>query len=102
MKKLFSFNRQILITFLSLLIFLFSAPCQEKVNIDLILASSLDELSGFLKKIPYGMESEYGFENREDFQKAKLLDPMNIIFPTGEYYDNELVDSTKSVMKSFP
>jgi len=48
------------------------------------------------------MESEYGFENREDFQKAKLLDPMNIIFPTGEYYDNELVDSTKSVMKSFP
>ncbi len=41
------------------------------------------------------MESEYGFQNREDFQKAKLLDPMNIIFPTSEYYDNELVDSTK-------
>ena len=55
----------------------------------------MNELAYFLNKIPNGMESEYGFQNREDFQKAKLLNPMNIIFPTSEYYENELVDSTK-------
>ncbi len=68
--------------------------CQEKKDLVKINTTAQKELAIFLEKIPNGMESEYGFNSREEFRKAKLLKPINIVYPYNDYYSNEIIDST--------
>ncbi len=68
--------------------------CQEKKDLVRINTIAQKELALFLEKIPNGMEAEYGFNSREEFMKAKLLKPINIIFPSNDYYSYEIIDST--------
>ncbi len=70
------------------------AICQEKEDLVKINTTAQKELALFLEKIPNGTESEYGFNSREEFRKAKLLKPINIVFPSNDYYSNEIIDST--------
>lgn len=84
-------------TVCNLLIYLtvsFSLFSQEKENSVFIEAQS--KLPSFLEKIPIGNESNYGFENRADFNNAVLLSPINVMFPSIVYYNSNSVDTTQS------
>lgn len=40
------------------------------------------------------MENNYGF-NREEFNKVILLNPINVFFPSDDYYSNEQIDTNR-------
>ncbi len=64
---------------------------QEKQNA--VLQEAQNKLAYFLEKIPQGMESEYGFNSRWDFNEAKLLNPINIILPSDDFYNSNVLDT---------
>jgi len=78
-------------------VFFFSAidsNCQDKEELDMINTSVQKELPVLLEKIPIGMEDEYGFKDREEFNRVKLLNPINVLLPTSEFFSNEFIDTT--------
>ena len=68
---------------------------QEKEVLEEIISSSQVELQLFLERIPQGMEPNYGFQNREEFNKVTLLYPTNVFFPSDNYYNNEQMDTNR-------
>lgn len=84
-------------TLIFLFLFLF-ALCKMSLSQEneiVVLEHAQKQLASFLEKIPNGMESEYGFNSRLEFKNAKLLNPINIILPSNDFYNNELIDTGK-------
>jgi hypothetical protein len=78
-----------------LFLFVFQLTGNSQNNIILkILESSEAKLDHFLELIPKGREFEYGFKNRDEFKKAQLQSPINIIYPTESFYLNDYVDTS--------
>ena len=50
----------------------------------------------FLERIPIGMEANYGFSDRNEFEKASLGKPISILFPSEYFYNHAPVDSSKT------
>jgi hypothetical protein len=88
-------------TFISLFLSCSDSYGQDEEIQNEVKMAAQKELLLFLERIPNGMEYEYGFNKREDFTRAKLLKPFNLIFPSADYYANEKVDTSKmNIMSS--
>lgn len=68
---------------------------QDKRKIDDISQIAEKDFKVFLEKIPVGMEAYYGFSNRNEFEIASVGKPISILFPTEDFYDSDLIDSSK-------
>ncbi len=69
--------------------------CQDNEDMVKINTSAGRELSTWLEKIPIGDESDYGFIDRNDFNRVRLLDPINILFPSSIFFSSEYIDTAK-------
>lgn len=50
----------------------------------------------FLENIPIGMETNYGFSDRNEFEKASLGKPISILSPSKYFYSPAPIDSSKT------
>ena len=68
--------------------------CQENEDLFKINIAAQQVLTFYLEKIPNGMECKYGFNDREELKKAKLLKPINVVTPSDDYFSSELIDTS--------
>jgi hypothetical protein len=84
-----------------LLVFVLSTFCmtkllaQEKQKMNDISQIAEKDFKVFLEKIPVGLEANYGFSNRNEFEKASVGKPISVFFPTDFFYISDLIDSSK-------
>ena len=85
-----------------LLVFILSIFCittllaqEEQIRKDISLIAERD-FKVFLEKIPIGMETKYGFSNRNEFEKASIGEPLSILFPADNFYSTDPIDSSKT------
>lgn len=85
-----------LLLFILLVLCTTSIISQEKQTIKEISSIAERDLKIFLENIPIGMEANYGFSDRKEFEKASLGKPISILFPTEYFYSSAPFDSSKT------
>lgn len=80
--------------FLAIFLLCKVSSCQENQDLFEINNAAQQVLTFYLEKIPNGMECKYGFNDREELKKAKLLNPINVVTPSDDYFSSELIDTS--------
>lgn len=89
-----NYHLNLFITLFSVFFLSCSLFCQEKKTEEAIISASQREISKFLEMIPKGMEPEFGFNSRDKFVEVELLPPLNLVFPSSDFYENRMLDTT--------
>lgn len=92
MKNLINLYSILIVVFLSILCMSKIKAQNEQLRKDVSLIAERD-LKVFLEKIPLGMETNYGFSKRKEFEKSTLGKPMSILLPSENFYNSTFIDS---------
>ena len=71
----------------------------QAVNRQKMMKEAMNELQVWLKKIPGGNESGYGFTNRDEFSLATLGNPYQVFTLTGDFF-KEKIQPGKNYLKA--
>ena len=83
---------------LPILVFIFSSFSIENTNTQIQKCVDTN-VQNFLSKIPIGMESNYGFENRNSMLNAKSGIPIKVFTLINNFYTSDYLDKTQKYLK---
>jgi hypothetical protein len=66
----------------------------------IITQVAYDQLDEYLKKIPLGEETMYGFNNREEFSQSKIGIPYEVFTLNSDFFDYDSIQSDRNYIIS--